>query len=292
LNGTGTIMCGGTSLLVSSGRGALSLSSGQDHTCLVRSNDRTVACFGDNAFGESTVPAVVQGAQFKQVAAGGHYTCGVLADGSLKCWGHNQVGQTNAPNSGSYANIAVGPVDLGQTETTCAVASAGSILCWGGFSGIVNAVPAGQFAQVGVGYFHACAIAIDGTLVCWGQAGQNRTNPPSGTYKNLSVGQQFACAVATDGAASCWGNGPSAPPGVLTQIAVGNYHACGLRTDRTLSCSGFAYNAASGTYQDVVPPAGQFTSITSGSSFSCAASTAGTITCFGFGAPPVPANLP
>jgi Collagen triple helix repeat (20 copies)/Regulator of chromosome condensation (RCC1) repeat len=292
-NGTATIACGGTSIDINTGlRSALSLSGGQDHICFIHSTDRTVACFGDNAYGESTVPAPLASVPFKQVAAGGHYTCGVRTDGLLACWGHNQVGQTNAPTGGSYTQIAVGPADLGQTETSCAVNSAGAISCWGGWAGIVNAVPAGQFTQVGVGYFHACALAVDGSLTCWGQAGLGRTNPPGGAYKYLSVNQQFSCAVSTGGAASCWGNGPGAPAGTFTQIAVGTYHACGLKTDHTLSCSGFAFNAAAGTYQDVIPPAGQFISVTSGATFSCAASTSGAIVCFGFGAPIVPIGFP
>jgi Collagen triple helix repeat (20 copies)/Regulator of chromosome condensation (RCC1) repeat len=292
-DGTATIACGTTSIDISTGlRAALSLSAGQDHVCFIRSTDRTVACFGDNAYGESTVPAARAAAPFKQVAAGAHYTCGIRATGSLACWGHNQVGQTNAPTTGSYTQIAVGPADLGQTETTCAVGAVGAISCWGGWAGIVNAIPAGQFTQVGVGYFHACAIAVDGTLACWGQAGLGRTDPPGGTYTSLSVGQQFACAVSTAGAASCWGNGPGAPAGTLTQISVGTYHACGVRTDHSLSCSGFAFNAAAGTYQDIIPPAGQFVSVTSGSTFSCATSTTGAIVCFGFGAPAIPSNYP
>jgi alpha-tubulin suppressor-like RCC1 family protein len=268
------------------------VSGGQDHACIVRSSDNTAACWGDNAYGESTVPAALASAAFKQVAAGGHYTCGVRDTGALACWGHNQVGQTNAPTTGSWTKVAVGPSDLGQTETSCAVDAGGAIACWGGWAGIVNAVPAGSFKQVGVGYFHACALANDGSISCWGQAGLGRTEPPPGTFTAISVGQQFSCAIkAGDGTIACWGNGPGGPAGSFTQLAVGTSHVCGVKNDHTLGCSGFAFNAAAGTYQDVVPPAGAFGTIGSGATFSCAGKN-GAIACFGFGYPAVPPSIP
>jgi alpha-tubulin suppressor-like RCC1 family protein len=53
--------------------------------------DGTLACWGDNGFGQSTPPA----GTFTQVAAGGYHACGVKTDGAFVCWGDNNSGQVD-----------------------------------------------------------------------------------------------------------------------------------------------------------------------------------------------------
>jgi hypothetical protein len=55
--------------------------------------DGTLACWGDNYFGQATPP---DGA-FSQVSAGFYHTCGVRTDGTLACWGYNLHGQATPP---------------------------------------------------------------------------------------------------------------------------------------------------------------------------------------------------
>src|SRR5688572_2457165 len=69
-----------------------SITAGPQHSCAVRSNG-TLACWGDNFFGQSTPPA----GTFTQVAAGGHHTCGLKTDGTLACRGYNSYGQSTPP---------------------------------------------------------------------------------------------------------------------------------------------------------------------------------------------------
>ena len=63
------------------------------HTCGVK-GDGTVACWGDDYYGESSAPA----GTFTQVSASSRrHTCGVKDDGNVACWGENNLGQSMPP---------------------------------------------------------------------------------------------------------------------------------------------------------------------------------------------------
>ena len=101
---------------------------------------------------------------FTQLAAGGDYTCGLRADGSVTCWGYNSSGQA-APPSGTFAQVAAGGM------RTCGLRTDGTVTCWGAEffvgSGLPMA-PEGTFTQISAGSGHACALGTDGTVACWG----------------------------------------------------------------------------------------------------------------------------
>jgi alpha-tubulin suppressor-like RCC1 family protein len=82
--------------------GVVALAAGAAHTCaLTPSGD--VLCWGWNAWGQlgngsttgSAVPTAVTGlsGQAISLAAGGAFTCAVLASGGVDCWGYNATGQ-------------------------------------------------------------------------------------------------------------------------------------------------------------------------------------------------------
>jgi alpha-tubulin suppressor-like RCC1 family protein len=97
---------------LASGATALQIASAVGSTCALLS-DRTVWCWGDNAYGElgtgsavpgfSARPAPVTGlANVVQIAAGpGAWTvCALLQDGSVRCWGLNDADQLGVDTSG------------------------------------------------------------------------------------------------------------------------------------------------------------------------------------------------
>jgi alpha-tubulin suppressor-like RCC1 family protein len=91
---------------------AVQIASAVGSTCALLSN-RTVWCWGDNAYGElgtgSAVPGFtarpgqVQGlTNIVQIAAspGGWTVCALLQDGSIRCWGSNDADQLGVDTSG------------------------------------------------------------------------------------------------------------------------------------------------------------------------------------------------
>lgn len=91
----------------------------QYHTCALL-NDGTIKCWGRNTYGQlgmtsnaifglrELTPVTVTGiTTAKAVVAGPHYTCAVLADKTVKCWGRNDNGQLgDGSTTDRYAPVA------------------------------------------------------------------------------------------------------------------------------------------------------------------------------------------
>ena len=78
----------------------VSVSVGNEFGCGLK-NDGTVACWGDNSFGEATPPA----GTFLSVSAGNLFACGVRTDGTVVCWGGNFAGATSPPAAPSHPSV-------------------------------------------------------------------------------------------------------------------------------------------------------------------------------------------
>jgi alpha-tubulin suppressor-like RCC1 family protein len=86
------------------GRG-VAIAGGENHTCALLS-DGTAQCWGDNNFGDLGVDPAARGHEplatatevsglsgIAALAASGSYSCALLADQTVRCWGTNQYGQ-------------------------------------------------------------------------------------------------------------------------------------------------------------------------------------------------------
>ena len=62
---------------------------------------------------------------FVDVSRGYDHACALHSNGSITCWGHNDVGQATPPTSGRFAAIS------SEYKGTCAVRDDGAVLCWG-----------------------------------------------------------------------------------------------------------------------------------------------------------------
>ena len=135
------------------------------HACVLRKTG-VIACWGSNAKGELgtpasatpvTVPVEVPalGGAAKAVAVGPGYTCAVLTNGAVKCWGGN-------PNK----QLGIG---YGQESATPAT---GKVL------GITDAI------AISAGATHACAVLDGGYVNCWGEGAGRGPIPctPIGAY--------------------------------------------------------------------------------------------------------------
>ena len=138
------------------GRTAVSVSSGNYHTCAVL-DDGSLKCWGRDSSGElgigrtttydkSSTPLIVNlgiGRTALSVSTGAQHTCAVVDDGSLKCWGRNYYGELGVGGTVGTGIQYTTPqsIDLGTDRTaisvtsggsqTCAVLDNGSLNCWG-----------------------------------------------------------------------------------------------------------------------------------------------------------------
>ena len=238
------------------------ISSGWDHQCTILSG--SLWCWGGNYYGQLGVgstnndfstPQLVDlglGRTAVSVSLGKEYTCAILDDGSLKCWGFNNFGKVGIggggnPNTPQIVDLGVGrtavSVSLGM-DHTCALLDDGSLKCWGNGgdgrlgtgSTIGGATP--QLVDLGVGVNavsvsvgeqHTCAILDNGSLKCWGSglAGALGLNSELSystpqyvnvglgrTVTAVSLGDKFTCAILDDGSLKCWGDNTMGQMGV------------------------------------------------------------------------------
>jgi alpha-tubulin suppressor-like RCC1 family protein len=210
-----------------SGRTAVAIAAGDNHTCAILDNGGT-KCWGSNIAGElgqgSTSilgdepgeMAALQPIDFGagrtaiEVAGGQNFTCARLDNNTVKCWGLNTGGQLGLGNTTSLGvtagDIAAAPaIDLGAGLTPYGLSLA---------------------------HYHSCALLADSAsgnhLKCWGdnrwgQLGKGNTDnlgdDPGEMGNNLAdvdlgtgltatyilASGGHSCAILITGATKCWG---------------------------------------------------------------------------------------
>jgi alpha-tubulin suppressor-like RCC1 family protein len=237
------------------------------HTCALLSDGR-VQCWGDNGSGALGVPpalprspvpvAVPALAGVMELSAGDGFTCALLGNGTMRCWGESRSGQlgdgsppgTVRPMPGPVAGLQGVSAIASAGNHTCAVVGGGEVACWGSnadgqlgdgtygeeasratpvrVSGVTGAT------AVAVGASHSCALVGGGAVRCWGlnSAGQLGSLGTTDEYRSLSpvtvadlrgasaisAGAGYTCALVA-GAVRCWGGHGYGPP---TDGGVGN----------------------------------------------------------------------
>ncbi len=259
-------------------------------TCSILNNGAT-KCFGKNASGQlgqdDTVNRGTSAAQMGdkllpinlgagrtaiKISGGLDFTCALLDNATLKCFGNNKVGQLGYGNTvakgkaaGEMAALPI--IDLGAGRTV---------------------------VDIGMGYSHSCAILDNGTQKCWGrnqrgQLGQgdiaNRGDDAAEMGDNLAAlpftgftpvktwgGNQMQCAMNATGGVRCWGLnssgqlliGSTANQGDdVNEIAnllnvnlgtgissvtnsVGYFFGCAITNNKRIKCWGIASNGSLG----------------------------------------------
>lgn len=266
------------------GRFALQVAVSVNHTCALLDNHQ-IKCWGEGINGKlgngttasinaasiaaSATVDLGTGRSAVQIAGGGHNTCALLDNSTIKCWGKNDVGQAGQGHANSIGDGAgemgdnLAAIDLGTghfavkvtsyNAHVCAILDDSNIKCWGG-----NA-----YGQLGLGHTNHLG---DGP----NEMGDNLAEvslSPNGGRAVLSVAarEYSTCAILDDHSLKCWGangigklgygdttnrgtaagnmgaNLPAIDLGTgrkALQVTAGTTHTCALLDDRSLKCWG------------------------------------------------------
>ena len=265
------------------GQPVVSITAGKLHTCALLA-DGTLKCWGcgrhgklghghegDSMHPEEAAVVKIGDVPVHSVDAGAFHTCALREDGSLRCWGHNGVGQLgHGYESGKHVGDdehpdSVGDVPLADKATsvacggthTCAIVNNGQVKCWGH----------NKYGQLGNRGFTTHMGCVDVASKAVPVEGLN------GPVKQLALGMSFSCALLESGDVQCWGNNqngaigepphdPVQYPGVpefvdrahktvdiggkVKSIDAGAYHVCALLDNSQVRCWG---GADSGTVE-------------------------------------------
>ena len=251
-----------TAIDLGTGRTALQVVTGLQHTCAILDNG-DMKCWGHDWKGQlgdggpawssanptandlnapsSTPINLGSGRTAVAASAGDYHTCAILDNGDLKCWGIDSAHGYGATNTDILAPLST-PIDLGMGRTAIAV-SAGS--------------------------GHTCAILDNGDLKCWGadnygQLGNGGSNiainapssPPidlglGRTAVAVSAGTYHTCAILDNGDAKCWGRQDVGQLGQGSASSVGQTTPVLVAGSNTWDSSTIASSGSSGGMTNV-----------------------------------------
>lgn len=209
----------------------VALAAGVSHTCALLSGGR-VRCWGANSSGQLGTgaatdlraqkpwlnPIVGLGAPVSALAAGRAHTCGLLADGAVRCWGDNSHGQLglghtrsigddelpDGPHATVPLNAAAVSVAAGG-DVTCAILQGGGLRCWG----------QNDYGQLGLGHTHNIG---DDELPTADAAGIFLER----SAQAVATGGQHTCVISSGNYSRCWGRNDLDQLGIGQRVTIGD----------------------------------------------------------------------
>jgi alpha-tubulin suppressor-like RCC1 family protein len=210
------------------------IASGENHALALR-RDGTVFAWGNNAWGQTTLPVGLT--NVIAIAAGANNNIALKSDGTLSAWGE-------------FASMPVGPTNVVSVSAgrwhTAALRKDGTVSVWGvNNSGQMN-VPSDLTNAVAIasGYDHILALRADGTVVAWGNNNEYQSTVPPGTSNIVAIacGDFHSVALKADGTLIAWGAGPTDVSRGLTNviaIASGSSHMLAIKSDGSVMAWGW-----------------------------------------------------
>ena len=231
------------------------------------------------------------------VSAGTFHTCAVMAEGGVKCWGSNNLGQLgdgtntdrNTPVDVVGLTSGVAAISASRLHT-CALTTAGGVKCWGRVlqdpltlseqsmgDGMATDEPTAVDVQgltsgvvaITTGVIHTCALTNEGGVKCWGYNREGQLGNGEITDRGVPVDVEGLTDVVA--------------------IAAGWKHTCAITTGGGLKCWGWNNGGQIGdttttdrtTPVDVVGLTSGVTAVAAGRLHTCAVTTAGGVKCWG-----------
>ena len=208
------------------GHTARAISAGAFHTCALL-DTYAVTCWGQNikgqlGYGDTTNRGYADlgsametvdlgtGRTATAIAAGGYFTCAILDNGTLKCWGYNasgQLGQNSTTTLGDDVNEMgqyLLPIYLGAKRTAKSV-----------------------YTSRRADLDYVCAILDDDSLKCWGENGEGQLGLGDSDNRGDASGEMQTLGTVN------LGTGQTA-----AQVAMGEMHTCVLLASTDIKCFG------------------------------------------------------
>ncbi|MFZ5442352.1 MAG: RCC1 domain-containing protein [Myxococcota bacterium] len=215
---------------------------GRVHTCALTSTG-AVRCWGENESGQlglesdtTNTPAQVvtltSGVKALAASNASDFTCALLGDGTVKCWGNDGYGQlgagrpiTNTASTNSFTPLAVAglsdvrAIAAGQSHA-CALLGTGHVKCWGDndtgqlgndtttrSNAPVEVLDLVDATALAAGWSHSCAVTARHTVACWGEGRLRPVEVPMvSTAEKVFAGYHSTCVITTSGGTLCWGD--------------------------------------------------------------------------------------
>ncbi|MDY0281523.1 MAG: hypothetical protein RBR35_13295, partial [Salinivirgaceae bacterium] len=208
---------------------------------LALKEDGTVVAWGDNEYGQSTIPAGLSGV--KAIKAGAFHSLALKEDGTVVVWGAQSGGQNIPTGLSGIKAIAVGKFH------SLTLKEDGTVVAWGENDYGQSTIPAGLSGvkAIAAGAYHSLVLKEDGTVMAWGYNDYGQSAIPAGLsgVKALAAGAYCSLALKEDGTVVAWGYngfGQSTIPAGLSgvkAIAAGEYHSLALKEDGTVVAWGY-----------------------------------------------------
>ncbi|KAL1808981.1 hypothetical protein ACET3Z_025971 [Daucus carota] len=230
------------------------LTVGDDQICALSDGTPNLKCWRDD---DVLAKLPDKSATFSGISAGLGFTCGVLVNNTVTCWGGNDENDTI---SNFIENEFVGLKMLNIVaggEFACGFNLSGFLVCKGkNDSGQLNLPMSNsgyeyEYNAVALGFKHGCAITrINNSVACWGGKGEFSSNVTDGvSFVSIVAGFNYTCGLsASNFSVICWGPGwdnssyslgvELSLPKILPGPCVESKCECGLYPQSQTLCSG------------------------------------------------------
>ncbi|CAL5419941.1 unnamed protein product [Camellia sinensis] len=191
------------------------ISAGKNHVCAIRGsyysdNDLgLVDCWdivrkSNNIFSskQSTLfyDHIASTLVFKKVVSGEGYSCGVVREGGIACWGPNSASLRVSGLSENFVTLASGIGSL------CGVSQVSrEVKCWGNGNSLLSPPIGTRFVSLAAGAEHFCGIREDNHgIECWGSF--NSSSIPKGSgFLAIASSDFITCGIREDDLVlDCW----------------------------------------------------------------------------------------
>ena len=151
------------------------------------------------------------------ISVGDSFSCAVLSNGTITCWGGNDLGQlgdgtnTNTTSPSTFVTLGQSAISVSSGEShSCAIMQDGRVACWGindygqlGDGTLVDKntpvyaqLPNAKSAvMIDVGISHTCAVMNDGSLYCWGLNANYQLGDSTNIFRSIPVASNLPNGV-------------------------------------------------------------------------------------------------